>query len=109
MPERRYSDEETAAIFKTAAELQQAVPSEASPGVLSNVSGEGMTLAQLQEIGREVGISADLVARAAQGFDRRGRATVRRFLGVPIGVGRTVSLQRALTEEEWQGLVVDLR
>jgi hypothetical protein len=28
---------------------------------------------------------------------------------LPIGVGRTVSLQRTLTEEEWERLVVDLR
>ncbi len=109
MRERRYSDEETAAIFKAAAELQQTVASTAQGGALSPAAGEGMTLDQLQEIGREVGIPADLVARAAHGLDLRGRATVRRFLGLPIGVGRTVSLQRALTEEEWQRLVVDLR
>jgi hypothetical protein len=70
---------------------------------------EGMTLTQLQEIAREVGIPSDLVARAARNLDRRGRSTVRRFFGLPIGVGRTVSLQRTLSEEEWQRLVVDLR
>ena len=105
---RRYSDEETAAIFKAAAELQQAT-SLPTGGALTAPTTEGMTLAQLQEIGREVGIPADLVARAADGLDKRGRATVRRFLGLPIGVGRTVSLQRKLTDEEWQRLVVDLR
>lgn len=109
MAERRYTDEETAAIFKAATELQQTaltVPADRQdvPG-----AGEGMTLAQLQEIGREVGIPSDLVARAAHGLELRGRASVRRFLGLPIGVGRTVPLRRALTEAEWERLVVDLR
>jgi hypothetical protein len=108
MAERRYTDEETAAIFKAAAELQQA---QAAPGgeLAAASSGEGMTLAQLQQIGREVGIPSELVARAAHGLELRGRASVRRFVGLPIGVGRTVTLQRTLTEEEWERLVVDLR
>jgi hypothetical protein len=109
MSERRYSDDEMAALFMAAVELQQATSAAPTGGALAQGTNEGMTLAQLQEIGREVGIPSDLVARAAQGLDRRGRATVRRFLGLPIGVGRTVSLQRTLTEEEWQRLVVDLR
>lgn len=107
MAERRYTDEETAAIFKAAAELQQAAP--AAPGEGLTSSGEGMTLAQLQQIGREVGIPSELVARAASGLELRGRASVRRFMGLPIGVGRTVTLQRTLTEAEWERLVVDLR
>jgi hypothetical protein len=109
MPDRRYSDEETAAIFKAAVELQQAVSSPVPGDAPALSAGDGMTLDQLQEIGREVGIPADLVARAAHGLERRGRATVRRFLGLPIGVGRTVSLERELSEQEWQRLVVDLR
>jgi hypothetical protein len=108
MAERRYSDEETAAIFKAAAELQ-AAESTPTGGVVAPVSGEGMTLAQLQQIGREVGIPSDLVERVASGLDRRGRTSVRRFLGLPIGVGRTVPLQRTLTDAEWERLVVDLR
>ena len=110
MTDRRYSDEETAAIFKAAAELQQAALSAPeSSSAVAPTSGEGMTLAQLQEIGREVGIPSELVARAAHGLDLRGRASVRRLLGLPIGVGRTVALNRKLTDEEWERLVVDLR
>jgi hypothetical protein len=109
MTERRYSDEETAAIFKAAAELQQAALSAPESSTVAPTSGEGMTLAQLQEIGREVGIPSELVARAAHGLDLRGRASVRRFFGLPIGVGRTVSLNRKLTDDEWERLVVDLR
>ena len=108
MAERRYTDEETAAIFKAAAELQ-AAETAPSAQLTAPSSGEGMTLAQLQQIGREVGIPSELVARAAHGLELRGRASVRRFMGLPIGVGRTVALQRTLTEAEWERLVVDLR
>jgi hypothetical protein len=109
MAERRYTDEETAAIFKAAAELQQATPTSPDSGATSVNAGEGMTLVQLQAIGGEVGIPSELVARAAHGLERRGRASVRRFLGLPIGVGRTVALDRTLTDAEWERLVVDLR
>jgi hypothetical protein len=109
MAERRYSDQDTAAIFKAAAELQQAAASLPAEASREPIAREGMTLAQLQEIGREVGIPAELVARAAAGLERRGRATVRRFLGLPIAVRRSVSFQRKLTDEEWERLVVDLR
>ncbi len=102
MTERRYSEEEIAAIFERAAEAQQAARRQLPPG-------EGMTLADLQEIGREVGLPPELVAEAARSLDRAGRPTSRSFFGLPLGVGRTVELDRRLSEEEWESLVVDLR
>ncbi len=68
-----------------------------------------MTLADLQEIGREVGIPRELVAQAARSMDQGGHPVSRRFFGLPIGVGLTVDLDGPLTEEEWERLVVDLR
>lgn len=102
MTERRYSEREVAAIFERAAEAQHTPRRQLPPG-------EGMTLADLQEIGREVGIPAELVAQAARSMDRAGRGASRRFLGLPIGVGRTVELDRRISDEEWERLVVDLR
>lgn len=102
MSERRYSENEVAAIFKRAAEAQQT----ARP---QPIMREGMTLAQLETIGREVGIPPDLVAQAASALDAGGVGTSRRFLGFPIGVGRTVQLGRFITEAEWERLIVDLR
>lgn len=102
MTDRRYSEAEVAEIFKQAAEAQQTARRQLP-------SGEGMTLTDLQEIGREVGIPRELVAQAAQGLDRAGLPAGRRFLGLPLGVGRTVELGRRLTDEEWDQLVVDLR
>ena len=102
MTERRYSEEEVAAVFERAAEAQQTARRQLPPG-------EGLTLADLQEIGREVGIPPELVAQAARSMDQGRRPASRTFLGLPIGVGRTIDLDRRLSEEEWERLVVDLR
>lgn len=102
MTERRYSEEEVAEIFKQATEVQQQARRHLPPG-------EGMTLADLQAIGHEVGVPAELVAQAARALDAEGPPVTRRFLGMPLGVGRTVELGRWLTEAEWERLVVDLR
>ena len=102
MSERRYTDEEVAAIFKQAAETESAV----SP---LPAEGNGTTLTALQEIGREVGISPAAIAHAAQSLERAGKPAGRTFLGFPIGVGRTVEFDRPLTDVEWESLVGDLR
>ena len=102
MSERRYTDEEVAAIFKQAAESESTV----SP---LPAEGNGTTLAALQEIGREVGISPAAIAHAAISLERAGKPAGRSFLGFPIGVGRTVEFDRPLTDAEWESLVGDLR
>ena len=103
---RRYSESEIAEIFEraTARAAQE-------PAVRSPLSGDGLTLGELQEIGREVGISSDLITKAALTLHDTGSVALRtrEFLGTPIGVSRTVHLPRRLTEEEWARLVVDLR
>ncbi len=102
MSERRYTDDEVAAIFAKAAEG----PTPDSP---QTPGDDGLTLRDLQEIGREVGIAPDAVARAAQAL-AIGRRPARRFaLGLPISVERTVELKRRLTDDEWERLVVKLR
>lgn len=102
MTDRRYNEAEVAAIFQRAAEAQHTSPHQLP-------SGEGMTLAQLQEIGREVGISPEQVVYAARAIDLGGRPAARHFMGLPIGVGLSVDLNRKLTDEEWERFVVDLR
>jgi hypothetical protein len=102
MTERRFNEAEVAAILEKAAEAQHT-------GSRQLPSGEGMTLAELQAIGSEVGIDPGLVAQAANALDKVGRSTSRRFLGLPIGVGRTIDLGRKLSDDEWERLVVDLR
>jgi hypothetical protein len=102
MNNRRYDDDEVAAIFQKAAEGPQTPPLQAA-------REEGMTLAELQDIGREVGISPEAVASAARSLDVRPQARERSFLGLPIGVERTIALDRRLSESEWERLVVELR
>src|SRR5213594_5056788 len=103
MAERRYNDKEIAAIFRAAAEEGPQSPQR------EVARDEGLTLAELQAIGSEVGIPSDAVAQAARAVDVRLGAASRTFLGLPIGVARTVNLNRRLTEEEWGRLVVQLR
>ena len=102
MTERRYSEEEAAGIFEQAAKAQQGARRSLAPG-------DGMTLADLKDIGHQVGIPGDLVAQAAKSLDEGGKPASRSLLGFPLGVGRTVEFDRLLTEDEWERLVVDLR
>lgn len=102
MAERRYDDEETAAIFRAAAEGHPSPPHDGP-------REDGLTLADLQAIGREVGIAPEAVARAAHAVAVRPRAEARRLFGLPIGVSRTVELNRRLSDEEWERFVVQVR
>lgn len=102
MAERRYSEEEVAQIIQHAAENQQSTKRQLAPA-------EGLTLAEVQEIGREVGISPELMRAAANALDAPPQQGSRRWLWLPIGVSRTIELDRTLSESEWERLVVDLR
>lgn len=102
MTERRYSPDEASAIFERATQAEQG-------GLRPSPRGQGMTLAELQAIGGEVGIPADLVAHAARSLDRAPQAAGRRLLGLPLQVGLNVTLGRSLSDAEWERLVVDLR
>jgi hypothetical protein len=104
MSERRFNEAEVAAIFEKATEAQHTSQRQLPAG-----DEGGMTLSQLQEIGREIGIDPRLIAQAARSITTTGQPSGRKFLGLPIGVGRTVDLGRKLSDEEWEQLVVELR
>lgn len=101
MPERRYSEAEVAAIFRAASELPDPTEAQDQPE-------SGLTLAQLQSIGREVGLPPEAIARAAQAVDLPA-VRARTFLGLPLGVSHTVALHRHVSDAEWDRLVVQLR
>lgn len=101
--ERRYDRREIEEILGKAVEERRP----AALGSSTESSSDGMTLAELQEVGREVGIPASRIAEAARALDLT--PTVERTLGLPLKVGRTVRLPRALTEPEFEALVADLR
>lgn len=101
MTERRYDDTEVAAILARAADLPA---NDSATG-----AREGLTLAQLQEIAREVGIPAESIAVAARNLENGRPMVTRRLLGAPVTVAHTISLGRRLTPDEWERIVVLLR
>jgi hypothetical protein len=103
MAERRYDDREIAAIFRAASEGPQVTAPREVP------REDGLTLSDLQAIGREVGIPPEAVAQAARSLDVRQAGVSLTLFGLPIGVARTVNLSRRLSDEEWERLVVQLR
>jgi hypothetical protein len=101
--ERRYGDDEVAAIFEAAAR-------DHPPRGHALTSPGGMSLAELQAIGGEAGIAPERIAGAAAALELRREAAPRRtHLGMPVAVGRTVPLPRAPTDREWEVLVAELR
>ena len=107
--ERRYDDEEVREIFDRATRVDDVSPSAVRPA--DPLPSTGMTLHQLQEIGREAGIAPEQVERAAAQLDRTPpveEAPIRRF-GVPLSTSRVVDLPARLSDEDWDHLVVRMR
>ena len=101
--ERRYQDHEVRKIIDLALDQDDA-PAPALP------ASDGLTLAQLQDVGREVGLSPARIAQAVATFEGRGALVPRtRAMGLPTPVRSSVSLPRAPTDHEWERLVAELR
>ena len=100
MTERRFSDAEVAQIFERAT---------SGHAVQGTRAADGMTLAELQSIGQEVGIPAEQITRAALSLSRGEAQPTERILGMTTGVGHTVHLARKLTDEEWERFIVEVR
>ncbi len=101
--ERKYKDDEVSEIFARATDVDGA-------GVPARSAGDGLTLAELQEVGVEVGLSPERVAASASALDTRIESVPRgTSLGAPVSVGRVIELPRAATDREWQILIADLR
>jgi hypothetical protein len=103
MTERRYNEDEVAAIFRGATEETENSVERPAP------TANGMTLGELEDIGRQVGIAPAVIRQAARSLDAGEQRISRTFLGLPLGVGHTIELDRRLSEDEWERLVVDLR
>lgn len=104
---RRYDDEQVREIIRRAAEADAASAGGAGEGD----AAQGMTLAQIQDIAREVGLDPVLVARAAAQVGGSGGDADPgyRVLGIPVSVGHVVELPARLTDREWDGMVVRFR
>lgn len=112
--QRRFNEQETAQILEHAATAEQARV-EGSTSMTSSadrVRGHtGMTLQQLEDIAVEVGLRPDDIRAAAHAVERGDMVPTQRstVLGMPVGVSRTVTLDRPMTDGEWERLVVMLR
>lgn len=87
---RRFGEKQVALILKRATELQREAPE-----LLKE--GEGLTLAELQDVAVEVGIDARFVRRAAEELDSVDAPDQGRYLlaGGPV----TISIERRLDGE----------
>ena len=103
MADRRYSDDEVEEIFARATETEQQSRRQLP------ARDDGLTLSELQKIGLQAGITPEAVAQAARSVDQPRQPDTPVFLGMPVGAARTVRLERRMTDEEWERLVVELR
>ena len=101
--ERRYQDHEIREILDLAIG-QEDGPAPSLPAV------DGLTLLQLQEVGREVGLLPDRITKAVAVFEGRGESVPRGIaLGLPTSVGIIVPLPRRPSDREWELLIAELR
>lgn len=100
---RRYGDHEIREILDLAIG-QDDGPAHALPAV------DGLTLLELQDVGREVGLPPDRIAQAVAAFEGRGELVPRgSALGLPTSVGSIVPLPRLPSDREWERIIVELR
>ena len=101
--ERRYRDHEIRQILDLAIG-QEDGPAQSLPAV------DGLTLLELQDVGREVGLPSDRITQAVAAFEGRGESVPRgTTLGLPTSVGRVVPLPRSPSDREWELLIAELR
>ncbi len=100
--QRRYGEDDIRKIFERAG-----WPATEYPRAIS--SSEGLTLAELQSIGSEIGFSQQQIAEAAAALTYPAPAERRSLFGMPVGLSRTASLPRLPDDREWELLLVDLR
>ncbi len=105
MNERRFTETEVAEIFERATQA----PEPEAPERASLPAAGALTLAQVQAIGREVGIAPERISAAAARLGDRAPTISRGVLGLPLRVERTIALDRRLSDEEWERVVTDLR
>ena len=101
--ERRYQDHEIRQILDLAIREGEA-PAQTVPGI------DGLTLGELQEVGREVGLAKNRITQAVAAFEAHAVARPRgTTLGLPTAVGSIVTLPRSPLDREWELLIAELR
>ncbi len=111
--ERRFTESEIASILEAASASQEMAQDSADANAANTAlpPARGLTLAQLQEIGVEVGLSPVHIEQAANAVMHGSLVPTNqhRWLGLPIGVSRTIEFGRTIDDAEWERIVVALR
>ncbi len=103
MSDRRYEEDEVREIFSLA------TTTGGNDRSLPDESG-GLTLSEIQRIGKDAGIEPAFIAQAAAKLDARGLPSpVQKSFGVPVGMSRVIPISRAPTDREWEQLVTQFR
>lgn len=92
---RRFTDREVALVLRRASEIEDTQGTEGAAG---------LSLEELQDIGREVGISADAIARAAASLGRSGVVPAA-LAGAPLVRKAVHAVQGRLNEEALGALI----
>lgn len=101
--QRRFSEKEIAEIFEEATRAQNEDKAQSGPM-------DGLTVDELKQIGASTGIDPKYIARAVAAVQRRPQQfPVQKFMGIPMGVSRSVPLPDTFSDQDWEHLVVDLR
>jgi len=95
-PARRFTDQEVALVLKRAAEVEER-------RALS--SAKGLTLAELQDIAREVGLSPEAIAEAVTGLATKSRSQTPEFLGAPLSAKVARGVPGLLDQEALRQLI----
>lgn len=101
MSERRFTDDETAAILR-----RSAIQDDAQANTNSIV---GYTLAEIQAIGLEAGIDPQHIAESAAFVESRERSDTSWFIGAPTACHFEYVVPRELADSQLLGLVDEVR
>ncbi len=94
---RRYTDREVGLVLKRAAELEERRH--------QDTSGRGLTLQELHDIGREVGLSAEVLNDAVSELQRGGRASSVSLLGPAPSTKVVRAVPGKLSKEALQRII----
>lgn len=101
MPERRYNEQELAAILRAAAEAQAQGSRASEP--------EGFSLADIERLAQEVGIDPALIAPAAGKLQATSRPKRFRLFATPIRETYEYNADEILDDSAWEDVVAELR
>lgn len=96
--DRRYSDQEVALVLQRAVEIE-----EHKPGITA--AARGLTLRELHEIAREVGLSPAVIDEALTSLQNRRRSRASSFLGAPLSRKVVRAVPRDLGDDGLRRLI----